>query len=50
MFRGGIELEKETLPDRFAYYFDEKVRKLIDEVTIDDNVNNGKRNGTTINS
>ena len=46
MFCGGIEVEENSLPDRFACYFDEKINKLTEEVNIENNVNNGKRRVT----
>ena len=46
MFCGGIEVEENSLPDRFACYFDEKINKLTEEVNIENNVYNGKRRFT----
>jgi hypothetical protein len=46
MFCGGIKVEEDSLPYRFACYFDDKIKKLTEEVKIENNVYNGKRRVT----
>ena len=43
LFEKKIEVPTEDLPDRFAEYFDTKIKKVLEEVNIDENVYNGKR-------
>ena len=43
MHEENVEIEENTLPDRFASFYDKKVKKLLEEVQIDDDVYNGRR-------
>jgi hypothetical protein len=43
MFERKIEMPPEDLTDRFAVFFDAKIKKILEEVNIDENVYNRKR-------
>ena len=47
MFEGGIEIKESTLTDRFADFFDKKIKNLHYEANIDENVYNGRKLITT---
>jgi hypothetical protein len=42
LFRKGIEVPKNYVPDRFAAFFDTKIKRLLDEVIIGENIYNGE--------
>ena len=41
MMENGIEIPKVNLAERFAKFFDSKIKNVVDHVTLDDNVYNG---------
>ena len=41
MYRGGVEIEGADLAENFASFFDIKIKKLLDEVQISNEVYNG---------
>ncbi len=43
MFLNGVVINQEDLTDRFASFFDNKIRGIVEQVSIDDNVYNGTR-------
>lgn len=48
LFRNNQELCEELIPDEFAQFFDQKIRGLANEVTIDVNVYNGQKKVTSV--
>ena len=43
MYRNGILIEPQNLPDEFASFFKDKVQNVVNNLVIDDNVYNGTR-------
>ena len=43
MYKGGIEISNDNLPDVFAKFFDNKVKNIVNEMDVDVNVYNGKK-------
>ena len=43
MLESGVEIPKANLPDRFANYFDKKIKDVIGRIELDENVYNGNK-------
>ena len=43
LFEGGVEVEKKLWPDRFAEHFDNKIKNLLGDISLDDQVYNGRK-------
>jgi hypothetical protein len=43
MMENGNEIPKVCLPERFAKYFNSKIKNVINHVALDDNVYNGNK-------
>ena len=43
MFEKNVEIPENLLPDRFAGFFDIKIKNLLEEVEVDDSVYNGRK-------
>ncbi len=43
MLESGVEIPKANLPDRFANYFDKKIKNVIGQIELDENVYNGNK-------
>ena len=41
MYQHGTQIEKEVLAKKFACFFDKKIRDLLEDVTINEDVYNG---------
>jgi hypothetical protein len=51
MIENDIEIPNVNLPERFAKYFDSKIKNVVDQVALADNVYNGyKKTVKTISS
>ena len=43
LYKSNTEIPQESMPDRFAVFFDSKIRKLLDELEICEDKYNGER-------
>jgi hypothetical protein len=43
MLESGVEIPEENLSDRFAYYFDKKIKDVVSRVELDESVFNGNK-------
>ncbi len=43
LYEGGVEIEKKLWPDRFADHFDKKIKTILGEINVEDQVYNGRK-------